>query len=65
MSTLMPEFTGPIIIPEPLGVNAVAVAALGEMPTLAGTAFPILGVNVGVKAGDSTLSDFFALQMLS
>ena len=53
-----------IYIPEPLGVKAAAVAALGEMPTLTGCAFPLLGVKAGVKDGDSTLRDFFGLYRL-
>jgi hypothetical protein len=49
-------------VPEPLGVNAAAAAALGDMPiflacTTAGCAASVLGV----KEGDSTLKDFFGL----
>lgn len=49
-------------LPDPLGVKAAAAAALGEIPSLAGCAFAVLGVKFGVNAGDSTLSDFFGLQ---
>ena len=42
-----------------------AVTALGEMPSLTGCAATILGVNIGVKDGDSTLRLFFGLQLLS
>lgn len=43
-------------------MKAAAAAALGDMPSLAGCAFVVFGVKFGVKAGDSTLSDFFRLQ---
>ena len=43
-------------------MNAAAAAAFGEIPSFAGCALLVLGVNVGVKAGDSTLRDFFGLQ---
>lgn len=52
-------------IPEPLGVNAAAVAALGDMPNFAGCALAGLGVSVGVKAGESTLRALFALQWIN
>lgn len=42
-------------------MKAAAWAALGEMPAFAGCALEPLGVKFGVKAGESTLSDFFAL----
>jgi len=56
--SLRPDFC----VPEPLGVNAAAAAALGDMPiflvcTTAGCAASVLGVN----EGDSTLKDFFGL----
>lgn len=49
-------------LPDPLGVKAAAAAAFGDMPSLAGCAFVVVGVKFGVKAGDSTLRDFFGLQ---
>lgn len=48
-------------LPDPRGVNVAAAAALGEMPTLTGTALPVFGV----KEGDSTLRDFFELGISS
>ena len=49
-------------VPEPLGVNAGAPAALGDKAIpLTGSAFAGLGVKLGVNEGDSTLRTFFGL----
>ncbi len=46
-------------------MKVAAAAALGEMPIVDGCTFVVLGVKVGVKEGESTLSDFFWLSKLS
>lgn len=49
-------------LPEPRGVNVAAAAAFGDMPRfLTGCTFPVLGV----KEGESTVRDFFALSGFS
>ncbi len=50
---------------DPLGVKAAAAAAFGEIPAFAGSTVAVVGVRFGVKAGDSTLSAFRGLQLLS
>jgi hypothetical protein len=52
------------LLPDPLGVNVAAPAALGDRPSdLAGCAMAVCGVKLGVKDGDSTLRLFFAFAL--